>query len=151
MATNATSTELWVGEPVKIRGSNYTHKFAALADGGDIALLALNYSEGIALCDQHADCCGITFSGADLMPKDPVQMWVKRDCQGNGDPDWNSWLKEGWKPPSPAPTPAPGDGWIFEQATTTVHNKVNENGCNVSSLRNFSTSTRFPAQATVAA
>ena len=49
------------------------------------------------------------------------------------------------------PAPAPGDGWILEQATTTVHNKVNENGCNVSSLRNFSTSTRFPAQATVAA
>ncbi len=71
----------------------YTWQQGALAQGGDVFQNEMTLDDAKSQCNNHPECCGLTFESPDKLPTGPLKMYLKSDCNPNGDAKWNTYIR----------------------------------------------------------
>lgn len=71
----------------------YTWQKGALAQGGDVFQNEMTLDQAKSSCNGFPECCGVTFESSDKAPTGPLKMYLKSDCNVNGDAKWNTYIR----------------------------------------------------------
>ena len=83
----------------------YHHKVGALGGGNDLEEGDYTLLDAIAHAARMPACVGFTFCSPEAHPKGRLRVYFKRSADGNGDPGWQTYLKN-----LPGHHPGPGHG-----------------------------------------